>query len=30
MRIAQAADRSGYLYVAVCDHVAIPATRPRP
>jgi alkanesulfonate monooxygenase SsuD/methylene tetrahydromethanopterin reductase-like flavin-dependent oxidoreductase (luciferase family) len=24
MRIARAADRSGYLYVAVCDHVAIP------
>ena len=22
--IAQAADRSGFLYVAVCDHVAIP------
>ena len=27
MRIAQAADRSGYLYVAVCDHVAIPRDR---
>jgi alkanesulfonate monooxygenase SsuD/methylene tetrahydromethanopterin reductase-like flavin-dependent oxidoreductase (luciferase family) len=24
MAIARAADRSGYLYVAVCDHVAIP------
>jgi alkanesulfonate monooxygenase SsuD/methylene tetrahydromethanopterin reductase-like flavin-dependent oxidoreductase (luciferase family) len=27
MRIAQAADRSGYLYVAVCDHVAIPSDK---
>jgi alkanesulfonate monooxygenase SsuD/methylene tetrahydromethanopterin reductase-like flavin-dependent oxidoreductase (luciferase family) len=24
MRIAQAADRSGYFYVAACDHIAIP------
>ena len=24
MAIARAADRSGYLYVAACDHVAIP------
>lgn len=24
LRIAQAADRSGYFYVAVCDHIAIP------
>src|SRR3954467_12704790 len=23
-RVAQAADRSGFFYVAVCDHVAIP------
>jgi hypothetical protein len=27
MGIARAADRSGYLYVAVCDHVAIPRTK---
>ena len=24
VRIAQAADRSGYFYVAVCDHIAVP------
>lgn len=27
LRIAQAADRSGYSYVAVCDHIAIPRDR---
>jgi probable F420-dependent oxidoreductase len=27
MEVARAADRSGYLYVAVCDHVAIPRTK---
>jgi probable F420-dependent oxidoreductase len=27
VRVAQAAERAGFLYVAVCDHVAIPAAR---
>ncbi len=24
LRIAQACDRSGFFYVAVCDHIAVP------
>lgn len=30
VRAAQAADRSGFLYVAVCDHVAIPTAMAGP
>src|SRR4029450_6907297 len=26
LRVAQACDRAGFFYVAVCDHVAVPAS----